>query len=237
MSEYDAENERVKRRYRVWLQDGQGYSEATIDQALAAIHAFEEYTGFRPFRRFHFEQARAFARDLKARTNPKTGRPYSKATLNGMFGALRKFFQWLGGEKDFRSQITVADAAYFRLNEKEARIARATRPKQVPEVEEVHRVIAAMPDTNDIEKRDRAVLAFILLTGARVSAVISAKIKHVDLTQRTFFQDAREVKTKRSKTFTTWFFPVGGDAEEILRNWVTFLVTKRGFGAGTARPQ
>jgi integrase/recombinase XerD len=37
------------------------------------------------------------------------------------------------------------------------------------------------------------------------------KLKHVDLITNSVFQDARDVKTKFSKTFST-FFPVG---EEI----------------------
>jgi hypothetical protein len=36
-------------------------------------------------------------------------------------------------------------------------------------------------------------------------------------------QDAREVKTKFSKTFSTWFFPVGGEALAIVGEWVAHL--------------
>jgi len=42
-----------------------------------------------------------------------------------------------------------------------------------------------------------------------VAWLVSFKIKYVDLTKGSVFQDAREVKTKFSKTFTTYFFPVG----------------------------
>lgn len=62
-----------------------------------------------------------------------------------------------------------------------------------------------------------------MLTGARASALISAKLKHVDLETRHFHQDAREVRTKYSKTISTWFFPVGQFAESIVAEWVTFL--------------
>lgn len=66
-----------------------------------------------------------------------------------------------------------------------------------------------MPVTTAIEKRNRALIAFTLLTGARDSAIASLKIKHVNLIELNVHQDAREVKTKFSKTFTTYFFPVG----------------------------
>ncbi len=38
------------------------------------------------------------------------------------------------------------------------------------------------------------------------------RLKHVNLDARCVFQDARDVKTKFSKTFTTYFFPVGAQA-------------------------
>ncbi len=43
------------------------------------------------------------------------------------------------------------------------------------------------------------------------------KLKHVDLAGGSVYQDAREVKTKFSKTFTTYFFPVGEDVRADRR--------------------
>jgi hypothetical protein len=37
------------------------------------------------------------------------------------------------------------------------------------------------------------------------------------------FQDARTVRTKNSKTFTTFLFPVGDDVRNIVVDWVTYL--------------
>ena len=80
-----------------------------------------------------------------------------------------------------------------------------------------------MPCASDIEKRNRALIAFALLTGARGGALASLKLKHVDLAQGCVHQDAREVRTKGSKTFTTWFCPVGGDALQIAQDWCEHL--------------
>jgi integrase len=80
-----------------------------------------------------------------------------------------------------------------------------------------------MPATTDIERRDRALIAFTILTGARDGAIASLKVKHVDIVARRLDQDAREVKTKFSKTFSTWFFPIGGEALAILEDWVAHL--------------
>lgn len=46
-----------------------------------------------------------------------------------------------------------------------------------------------------------------LLTGARDRAIASMKLKHIDLAAGCVNQDAREVQTKFSKTFTTYLFP------------------------------
>jgi integrase/recombinase XerD len=43
------------------------------------------------------------------------------------------------------------------------------------------------------------------------------KLKHVVLTEGCVHQDAREVKTKFSKTFTTYFFPVGWPLVRSIR--------------------
>jgi integrase len=77
--------------------------------------------------------------------------------------------------------------------------------------------------STEVEKRDRAAIAFTLLTGARDGAIASMKLKHVDLIARCVSQDAREVKTKFSKTFNTFFFPTGEGIREIVAEWVTYL--------------
>jgi integrase len=66
-------------------------------------------------------------------------------------------------------------------------------------------------------------LAFAILTGARDSAIASMKLKHVDLADGKVHQDAREVNTKFSKSFVTYFFPVGEEILEILTDWVNYL--------------
>jgi integrase len=56
------------------------------------------------------------------------------------------------------------------------------------------------------------------------------KLKHVDLEEGCAHQDAREVKTKFSKTFTTYFFPVEGGIREIVAGWVDFLREEKLWG-------
>lgn len=87
-------------------------------------------------------------------------------------------------------------------------------------------VLAAMPAQSVLE----ALVAFAILSGARDGAMITFRLKHLDMTARTVFQGGREVKTKRRKTFTSHFFPVGPEPLEIVANYVNTLVTELRFG-------
>jgi len=49
------------------------------------------------------------------------------------------------------------------------------------------------------------------------------KLKHVDLIEGCVHQDARDVKTKFSKTFNTFFFPTGEEIRRIVEEWVSDL--------------
>jgi integrase len=93
----------------------------------------------------------------------------------------------------------------------------------VPSVEQIKHVLTLMPSGTAIERRDRALIAFTLLTGARDSAIASLKLKHIDVKAGTVYQDAREVNTKFSKSFTTCFFPVSDDVRDIVIQWVEYL--------------
>ena len=210
-----------------FLKEAKGNSEATVDESAKAIKRFEIFTGFRDFKAFHIEQAVAFKKDLAQQMGRSSGERLSKATLYRTGAHLRRFFLWIADQRGYKSRIARSDADYFNLSEKDCRIARATRAKRVPTVEQVLHAIRSMPTSNEIELRNRAVVAFILLTGARDSAVASMKLKHIDLDSRSVYQDAREVDTKFSKSFWTAFFPVGAEVEKIVVEWVTYLRTQK----------
>jgi integrase len=91
-------------------------------------------------------------------------------------------------------------------------------------------MLDAIPREAEIDKRDHALIAFTILSGARDRAIVSLRLKHIDIERGMIEQDPREVHTKRAKTFTTWFFPVGDDIRQIVIDWVEFLREQKGFG-------
>lgn len=223
MKKHSAENERIKRKYFTFLKEAKGHNESTVDAAAKALKRFEVHTKFRDFKAFHFQQAIAFKNHLAEQKGQQSGERLSKATLHGTLTQLKRFFQWLAWMPGFKSRFQYADAEYFNLSDKDTRVATAQRQQKVPTLEQIKHVIKTMPAETDIERRNRALVAFTLLTGARDSAIASMKLKHVDLIAGCVNQDAREVKTKFSKTFDTFFFPVGEKIREIVAEWVTYL--------------
>lgn len=223
MTKHNANNERIKRQYFAFLKEAKRHDEATLDAAAAALARFEEYGKYRDFKTFHREQAIAFKKFLADQNNAVTQRKLSKATLHGTLSQLKRFFQWLAGQPGYKSRLNYSDAEYFNLSDKDARIATARRLRPVPTLAQVQQVLRTMPGSSEIEQRDRAVVAFAMLTGARDGAIASMKLKHVDLVAGSVFQDARDVNTKFSKTFTTYFFPVGDDARNFLATWIEHL--------------
>jgi integrase/recombinase XerD len=223
MKNHNPNNERIKRKYLVFLKEAKRQSELSIDAAAQAISRFEVYVKYRDFKAFHFEQAVGFKKYLAKQNNPQTDKPLSKATLNSTLRHLKIFFQWLAMQQGYKSRINFTDIEYFNLSEKDTAVAMANHGKPTPTLEQIMHVIKLMPNNMPVDKRDRSLIAFTILTGVRDSAIASLKLKHINLENNSIFQDAREVKTKFSKTFTTFFFPVGGGLQQIICDWVNYL--------------
>jgi integrase len=223
MTKTNGANERIKRDYFGYLEQAMGRDTATIDAVAKSLARFEESSKARDFKRFHRSQAVAFKVKLAETTNVRTGERISKATMLSTLRDLRAFFFWLAHLPGFKSHIAYADADYFNLSDKDVSVARARREKSVPTLVQVHRVLSAMPADTVLDRRDRALVAFTALTGARVGALASFRLEHVDIEEGYVEQDARTVRTKFAKTFRTYFKPIGGDALAFFADWVAEL--------------
>lgn len=230
MRKTNAANARIKRQYLNYLREAMGRDEATLDGVARSLARFEQSTSGKDFKRFHREQAVAFKARLAEAFNDQTGERLSKATVLATLRDLRAFFSWLAREPGYRSHIAFADADYFNLPDKDVAVARARREQRVPTLEQVRRVIQSMPESTVLERRDRALIAFAMVTAARVSALASFRIGHVDLTEGVVDQDARTVRTKGAKSFRTVLMPVDEDAIGIVREWVEELTSEHLWG-------
>ena len=82
---------------------------------------------------------------LSEAKNEKTGKPLSKATVDGTLRSVKAFVLWLAGQQGYRSRISYADAEYFNLNAKDARVAHEDRDTPFPSLEQCLHAFAQMP--------------------------------------------------------------------------------------------
>lgn len=226
----NATNERLKHRYFTYLREARQLGEHSVDQVAKALDRFEEHTRRRGFREFRIEQAVSFKKHLGALNAKRSGERLSKATVSSTLHALRDFTIWLAEQRGYRNRIRRTDADYFKPSRSDEAISRAQRLMAIPTVDQVRAIVQAMPGGSSIERRDRAMVAFTILTGARDNAAASVRLKHLDLADRQLFQDPREVRTKFGKAIPVWFFPVGEDFVKVVADWKNELEQAHGFG-------
>ena len=223
MAKRNKNNLRIKRKYLVWLKDARGLSEASIDKAASAISTYDNWLEGKDFRAFHSERARSFKRHLSTQKNERTGALLSASTIASTLRELKGFFRWLADQSGYKSKITYSDADYLTPDRRSDNARRGSLWKPHPSPEQVRHVIANMPTATVIDRRNRALIAFLFLTGSREGAAISLQIGHVDLSNRCVHFDGRSVNTKFGRVFTTAFFPFGKDLEQVLNNWIAEL--------------
>ncbi len=230
MAKYNPKNERIKRAYFQLLEQADQKSPTTINQIRKAIHRFESHTDFADFAGFNKQQAMAFKKHML--TTKKTGsdRPLSRATVHTTMRSLQDFLRWLSREAGYRSKIDPQDIRYLNLSRNDIAVAQMTGTRKVPTLEQIKAALYAMPADSEVECRDRAIFSFAILTGVRDSALISLKLKHLDLAARLVTQDPSEVRTKFSKKIETYFFPVGTEFEQVFAAWVRYLREDKLYG-------
>ncbi len=218
MVEYNPENERIKKQYEDALLHGRHRESQTVNAAWKSINLFEKYTKQLSFKSFSTEQAKGFKRWLSKQTNSK-GQALSLSTVCSTLANIRDFFSWLVMHIQYK-RIDGRGIEYLRLSDNEERAGRATREKIPPTVEEVRKVLENMLCESDVEKRNRAIVAFTLVTGVRDGALISLKLVDVDLEKREVWQNPKHVKTKYRKGITSQFLPIDDFAEKIVIDWI-----------------
>lgn len=232
MTGCNPDNEYVKRRYFHHMREAKGLAPATVDHACRAIAEFEAHTDWRDFKRHNVKAAVQFKKALLAKDAKRSAQLSSRATIYSKLNHLKLFFQWLAEQPGYRTRLKIADADYFHLSRHDARLAQERPEHPAPSLEQIHRAIMCMPFRSDVELRDRALMAFLILTGARVNAVCTFKLRHLLRNRLGIRQDARDVRTKGSKTFNTYFFPLGDDLRGIFLDYVDHLRGNLGWTDG-----
>lgn len=209
-------NECLKRKYADYLKQANGKAEQTIRQIEKSIQRYETFTKCEDFGTFNQVKAKDFKAHL-------AGQNLAKATILSTVTDLKRFFGWLALEAGYKSKIKLNEVEFLSLSEKDVRAANSPANRPAPTLEQVLRVVKNMPADTIIEKRNRALVAFLAVTGIRDGAVISLRLKHFDPARNLVTQNPNEVKTKFSKQILTYLLPLDDGMKTIVLDWVNLL--------------
>lgn len=206
---------------RKWLdyeRDVRQVSEKTVSKYRGSIRHLLEWADSTPFTKAHTVRPSypvhlrgvPVVRDYKA-----MGRTLSKATIDLACLIARDFFTW--ARRDLRHYKTVEGAWVETL--RPGRLAGVVHERELYTIEEVRALVVASPGDGLREKREKAAVALLFLSGMRVGAFVTLPISALDLVNLSVKQwPELGVATKNSKAATTYLLNIP-DLLDVVRAW------------------
>lgn len=230
MHEINSKNERIKRQFFIWLTGAGGCCEATVNVIEEAILLYQDFTKQADFSTFSNTKATGFKEWLLKRKFK--GKNIALATYNNHLRNLRKFFLWLASQEGYKSKINLTHIDYLRISKKEERIATQSTPRKFPPIEYVIKLAESIKINSEVDLRDRAIIAFTLLSGMRDKAIATLPLGCFDEALLGINQDPKQgVQTKFSKHIPTTLLSFNENLLGYFLEWVKHLKGK-GFGSG-----
>lgn len=222
------QNEQRKREFLEHLKGAEGFAESSMNTFAEAIDQWQVFTENDDFANFNKTKALAFRDWLKNRKSNTESGTISLVTQYNYLRRVKRFFTWLTGQPVYKNKILKNDVEFLRLSKGDARIARQGTTKQMPTFEEAKAIIESIEIKNEIDMRDRALISLVLITGVRIYAAATLRMKSFDPKSKLIDQNPADgVKTKNSKQIFTTFFPIGWDEpEKYFLEWFDYLKSK-----------
>jgi len=226
----NVKNERLKRRFFKWMKEANGYSNLTINAIEKSIWLYEDFTNHADFRGFNSRTATNFKKWLEERKY--RGKQISITTVYHYLRFLKGFFLWVSGQPGYKSKIDHDSISYLSLEKKKVRNAIAPKRTEYPTLEYVKKLIKSIEPKTEIDKRDRALIAFLVLSGMRDKAMTSLPLGCFDrekLEVRHYTD--KGVDTKFGKSYISYLFKFDDDLVNDVIEWAKYLETEKLFGS------
>ncbi len=213
-------NLRVLQRYTVYLENHQNLDVRTVDEHLRSLARMSGFFEHKDFEKVTIYDACNFKDALRSLCIGEGQGALSISTVSHTLDRCRAFIQWLQRQSD--TKLPADLAGYFSLSRRERVIEANTVKGTSLTFDQALCIFSAMPITNPIELRNRAIVAMFITTGMRIAALVSLRGKHVNNRTRWINQDPREVDTKFGKTIRTYCLDLGLGLLVALDEWITW---------------
>ncbi|MFH2055574.1 MAG: tyrosine-type recombinase/integrase, partial [bacterium] len=188
----------------------------------------EEFTSYRDFVPFQPNVAVKFKTELRQREY--RGKKIAASTVCRTLRCLKAFYLWLAMQPGLRRKIDSEDVEFFNPDRATAREAASPTDTKFPSLEYVTKLVSSISGQSPIDRRDRALVAFLFLSGMRVSAIMSLPVGDLDCETLEIRQYPEHgVATKFNKKIRSWLMPFDCSLVEQVRAWATYLRDSRSF--------
>ena len=217
---YNAENEKVKYKYRIHKKRTKRKDFDTVKAELLLVRNFEIFIGFKSFSVFNDEIADQYINWL---FNQGYSLPYIHETLR----ALRDFLNWLERQRGYRTKIDYNHIEYLHLTNNQRKMAKAVDYKLSYKFEEIINTIHFMPKITLIEKRNVCLVSLQALCGLRISELRTVRIKSLIYEDGVWFIDVnpKYMKVKNSKQRNAYFMKLPDDILQNVLAWRDYLIS------------
>lgn len=219
---YNSINEQMKRKYETYLTHSKGLGDDSIKVARRALARYDAFTKHADYKTFNAQKAIDFKVYLQAQKLAKT-------THANCIKQMKQFFEWLAVQPGYKSKIKRDAVDYLNLSHKEKQLLKTGKVEHLPTLENVRQLVESIQPITEVDKRDRALISFLCLTGMRDSAVATLPLKSFNSNTLLVDQNPEDgVKTKFTKRIYSKMFRFDDKMVQYVLDWVAYLY-KRGF--------
>lgn len=217
-------NEKLRRNYEEYLREYKGASEKTINMFNKVLRRFNEFYENMDFTHITKETAIGFKKKLELEQK------LCARTIVAYIHQLKKFFEWLGEQEVPRKQKIKVASQYLNVSKDIKTSVTKPTEKEIPDFEEIKKLFNSIIVENEVDKRDKALIAFLLCSGIRIKALITLPLKSIDIKKGCIKQfPSFGVETKFSKSIETYLFNFYDEMIKEIIDWATYLKEVKHF--------
>ena len=176
LSKLNANNEKIKDDYKVHLKSFRSnkLADETIEQKLTSIRLYEEFTKYKDFKDYDAEIGIAVCEWLKDSDTRSIGTALKHAEN------IRDFLDWYftNHKVPHKKQLKALSALEARAEDR--RLAVRQTFVEFPTQDEFDKLIDFQENTL-ADKRDKALIVFLLISSARIGTILTSKIDSLDI--------------------------------------------------------
>jgi integrase len=226
--ETNSSNLRWLHEYRAFLEGHQEWDVRTVDEHLRAISRMSGFLGHEHFETICIADVRGFKNELRNLRDLEGSKGLSRSTVLHTLDRCGAFFRWLKRRPEINMDPDLP--GYFKLSRKERSAESSMVNGTSLNFDQALRIFTAIPASQPIELRNRAIIAMFIVTGIRIAALITLRGKHVNTHTRWINQDPREVDTKLGIHIRTYCLDLGFGLLDVIAQWARWR-DRNGFGA------